>query len=344
MDMKKPFFHKGRFYNHEHDSLKERLWNMVKTYGHIAKQRLSGQGNTKVLLGNEDIKRWVVNDVLHSNHEDLLITWLGHATFLIQTHGLNILTDPVFYEISSFTARFSKIPALPHQLPPIDAVLISHNHQDHLDERSVLTLKKNFNPSFYVPQGCAKWFSKRGITNVFEATWWDKITFSKEDKTAELAFLPAFHWAGRNPFNLNKTLWGSWMITNNDQNIYFAGDTAYAKHFTLIKEQYPNIDVALLPIGPNEPRELLYDTHLSSEEAVQAFLDLGAKHFIPMHWATFHLGIDPFIAPLKRLCFHWNTRAEHLKSKVLHIVKCGEQRNFHDIIKAACARRKEGIF
>lgn len=344
MDMKQPFFFKGRFYNHSQEVIRQRLVNMIRSCWCILKQRLAGKGSKRVLLGSVDITRWVVNDSSNPINDDLVITWLGHATFLIQAGGINILTDPTFYEISSLTARFAKNPALPHQLPTIDAVLISHNHQDHLDEKSVIALKKRFDPKFYVPAGCGHWFKKRGMTNVIESTWWDKHIINVGDKQADLIFLPAFHWSGRGLLDVNKTLWGSWLIASNNKQVYFAGDSAYASHFNQIKKEYPNIDVALLPIGPNEPRELLYDTHLSAEEAVQAFLDLGAKHFIPMHWATFHLGIESFIVPIKRLSHQWNAKAELLTSKVLHIVKCGEKRSFGTIIKAAYARMKERSF
>ena len=323
----KPHIHNGRFYNHADDSILSRVKNTIKTIWLIALQRLSGKGNKKALVGKANLKSWSTIPTLSPRSDQLVITWLGHATFLIQVNGFNILTDPLFFELSRFANRFIDAPLTPEQLPPIDAVIISHNHADHVDEKSLAALK-NQQPAMHVPLGNKQWFVARGFTNVTEMNWWDEVVLDHNSQQLKLTFLPASHWTSRGLFDINKSLWGSWMISSNQQNVYFAGDTAYDKHFKAIKKHFPSIDVALMPIGPNEPRELMHDSHMSSEESVEAFLDLDAQHFIPMHWGTFMFALDTFIEPIERLVSNWEHQKKLLVDKTLHVIKCGESKQF----------------
>jgi L-ascorbate metabolism protein UlaG (beta-lactamase superfamily) len=148
------------------------------------------------------------------------------------------------------------------------------------------------------------------------------------EKDIKIHFLPAHHWSGRGLFDINKSLWGSWMIETPKYKIYFAGDTGYAGHFRQISEKFSSIDIVLMPIGPEEPRTMMKDSHVGVDEALQAFQDLQAKHFIPMHWGTFKFGADTFDLPIKKLQVSWQNLFFENSDKFLHIVKCGEIKQF----------------
>lgn len=321
----KPHIRNGRFYNHAKDSIRFRLKNTFRTMFLIAKARLQGHGRKHRLIHDTNLADWAMTPSITNVSHDLTITWLGHATFLIQVDGYNILTDPVFYEISRLAGRFIKAPLTPNQLPKIDAVLISHNHRDHVDEKSLRALRHH-QPAMLVPLGNKKWFERRGFCNVTEMNWGEQLVLGQGSEQITFSFLPASHWTSRGLFDLNHSLWGSWMISSAHHKVYFAGDSAYDQHFQAINKQFGAIDVALMPIGPNEPRSLMHDAHLSSEEAVKAFLELEARHFIPMHWGTFMFGLDRFIEPIDRLLACWQEHEALLEQKMLHVVKCGQSK------------------
>ena len=328
MDQRKPHVWRGRFYNNAHDSIFARMLNTGRVVWMLCKYWLAGRRKKNVLLESKSLAAELfVQQQFENQSIQPTVTWLGHASFLIQMVGLNIITDPVFFTKSSLVSRYFPSPVRPEQLPPIDIVLISHNHWDHMDEKSLLALKR-YQPTIFVPMGNKQWFVKRGFLRVRELSWWEDAVIHRSAQPIAVTFLPAEHWSGRSFFNINKSLWGSWMISCNEQHIYFAGDTAYADHFTAIKNKFPNIHVALMPIGPKEPRRLLAEAHLGPEEAVKAFIELDAQHFIPMHWATFMFGLDSFFLPIKRLQIHWDAYVDQLMGKTLHMVKCGEQRTF----------------
>lgn len=253
------------------------------------------------------------------------ITWIGHSTFLIQWNGINILTDPIWGSPSFMFSRLVSpgIP-LPH-LPHIDVVLISHNHFDHMHASTLLSLKKMF-PAIQIltPQGDRRWFEKRHFKNPTEYMWWERETYSCNDRSLEFTFLPANHWSRRGLFDTNRSLWGSWMISHAGDHIYFAGDSAYDTHFSEIAAEYNNISVALLPIGPCEPRSVMKYTHMDAQEAVQAFIDLKAHHFVPMHWGTFGFGLDSVELPIIRLQNAWHSMGLNDSPSHLTILKVGE--------------------
>ncbi len=257
-----------------------------------------------------------------------VITWIGHSTFLIQVNGLNILTDPVLGDINRIYKRKVK-PGIPLcDLPVIDIVLLSHNHCDHMDHKSLLWLR-TYQPLVLVPKGDGKWFTKNRFEAVKEFDWDTEIKIA----TVTFSFLPARHWSGRGVLDLNKSLCGSWMISCNRTTIYFAGDSAYGNHYNYIAQKFPSIDVALMPISPNEPRKYTQHTHMNTQEAVQAFIDLNAKTFAPMHWGTFGLGTDTFGKPIVELKSAWekSTREENenpLKNKTLLLPKFGAPIDF----------------
>ncbi len=273
----------------------------------------------------EDVHKWFTKKEPLSCSLQPIITWLGHASFLIQIGDVNILTDPVFGDLWLFRRQLPVGITL-EDLPPIDVVLISHNHHDHMDAVSLHALKKQKNDiRFLVPQGDKRWFDRQKFYGVTEHMWWEQESIIKKDSQPVLcSFLPAAHWSQRGLFDKNKSLWGSWMIEWDGYRIYFAGDTAYGHHFSGIADEFSSVDLALLPIGPCEPREWMKRTHMNSHESGKAFLDLAATHFMPMHWGTFSFGVDHFSMPIDQLRSWWTSQQQHLHAKKLHIVKAGE--------------------
>lgn len=275
------------------------------------------------------------------------ITWIGHASFLIQIGGVNILTDPVLQNASYFFPRLLKPGIDLDKLPNIDFVLVSHNHRDHMDEKSLLKLKEHNGTFFLVPKGDKLWFDSRSFARSRECTWWSRESFTIKNsasKDVTFRFLPASHWSQRGVFDRNRSLWGSWLIECAGYKIYFAGDTAYNSHFKEIAQEIPDIDIALLPIGPCEPREWIKHAHVDANEAVKAFIDLKANHFIPMHWGTFPLGAEHFEMPIVRLKKSWTSHADKLDGKKLHIIKAGQMVEFGvDLIKDKAAPKVNKI-
>jgi N-acyl-phosphatidylethanolamine-hydrolysing phospholipase D len=226
-------------------------------------------------------------DIPH-NVQTGMITWVGHSTFLIQTNGVNILTDPVWSNqvgpLPGIGPKRQTPPAISwDKLPRIDIVLISHNHYDHLDKRTVLRLESDFQPVFIVPLGLERLLDSWGISRILELNWWDSIRVGDIVYTCT----PAQHSSQRGLFDKNKTLWSGWMISALTSTIFFAGDTGYFPGFSEIGNRFPGIDVALLPIGAHKPEWYMRAMHMGPRDALRAFHDLRAKHMIGMHWGAF---------------------------------------------------------
>ncbi len=320
-----PYRHKGRFYNHAQDSIIARFWRMLKTSGEMRAHMKACGGKKQLLDEAERISpSWLVPFTPSPvRHDQPVITWLGHATMLIQIGNFTILCDPVFDEISRLVPRTMKFPWSLEELPTPDVIVISHNHRDHLDVPSLRKLVQS-QPSVYVPEGDACLLKKIGYTNVSEMTWWQDVSVTKNGETLKISFLPASHWTGRTPFDLNTSLWGSWLFTYQGKTIYFAGDTAFDTHFEAIRRHVGPLDIALVPIGPVEPHGLIADAHLDPREAVEAFLALDATYFIPIHWGTFMFGTDRFLAPLEMLTSAWDKRGKAMFGKKIQVLKCGQ--------------------
>ncbi|PRH78781.1 hypothetical protein C6N75_13085 [Streptomyces solincola] len=229
------------------------------------------------------------------------VTWAGHASWVIRTGGLTVLTDPVWSRrILGTPARITPVGVRWEDLPPVDAVVISHNHYDHLDAPTIRRLPRT--TPVLAPAGLGRWFRRRRFTRVTELDWWE----SAELDGVRFHFVPAHHWSRRGLTDTCRTLWGGWMLTDpQGRRTYFAGDSGYGPCFAEIADRLPGIDLALLPIGAYAPRWWLRDVHMDPEEAVRAFLDLGARHMAPMHWATFVLSAEPVREPLTRLHAAW---------------------------------------
>lgn len=193
-----------------------------------------------------------------------------------------------------------------------------------MDAQSLIMLKQRFpKMKVLVPMGDKDWFDRHLFQHVSEHMWWDEIV-DDERPSLKCTFLPANHWSQRTLFDKNKSLWGSWMIQDLDFTLYFGGDTSWGMHFKQIGQAFPNIDVALLPIAPGEPRAWMKDSHIDASEAVQAFIDLGAQTLIPMHWGTYHLGFDEYYTPIELLKKSWASVHAKFPLKNLKILKFGE--------------------
>ncbi|MGW1159464.1 MBL fold metallo-hydrolase [Streptomyces sp. NPDC002519] len=238
-------------------------------------------------------------------------SWAGHASWVVRIGGLTVLTDPVWSRrILGTPARITPVGIAWGALPPIDAVVISHNHYDHLDAPTLLRLPVT--TPVFVPAGLAPWFRRRRFTCVTELDWWE----GAELGGVRFDFVPAHHWSKRTLTDTCRSLWGGWIMTAPDRRrVYFAGDTGYGHWFERIGRRYPGIDLALMPIGAYDPRWWLRDVHCDPEEAVRATADLGARRMAPMHWGTFVLSAEPVLEPLTRVRVAWEKAGlarEHL--------------------------------
>jgi len=238
----------------------------------------------------------------YQRSKELKLTLIGHSTVLIQINNINILTDPHYSKRSSIVtwAGPKRIiePAIKiSDLPPIDLVLISHNHYDHLDIPTLKLLNAKFSPKILVGLGNKGLLESNGIKNVIEMDWWDKFLFNG----ISISFTPVQHWSARGLFDKRKTLWGGFLV-EADKKIFFAGDTGYGKVFKMINQKYGEIDIGLIPIGAYEPRWFMKDSHVNPEEAVKIFLDLKLKHGFGIHFGTFkELTDEPIDKPIKDL-------------------------------------------
>jgi N-acyl-phosphatidylethanolamine-hydrolysing phospholipase D len=215
------------------------------------------------------------------------VTWVGHATFAVHDRDDVFLTDPHFGPRALVPAR--KVPpGIPVEAVPEDAfAVVSHNHYDHLDEWSVERLPDSM--VWFVPLGLGEWFRERKRERVIELDWWESTRHGRWTVTC----LPAQHWSRRFGQGTNETLWCSWLLDSGDYRYYFAGDTGYFHGFAEFGRRFEAIDVAMLPIGAYEPRWFMKWQHMDPAEAYQAFLDLGARYLLPMHWGTFDLTDEP---------------------------------------------------
>lgn len=230
------------------------------------------------------------------------ITWFGHSAFLLQINGKNLLFDPMFGRSPSpFPAlgpqRFSdELPANPEDLPAIDAVLISHDHYDHLDYGSIKKLNAKVS-MFFVPLGVAAHLQKWGVPadHIAELDWWQEHEF----EGLSLACTPARHFSGRTLTDRSATLWCSWVINSGKTSVFFSGDTGYGPHFKQIGDKYGPFDLTLLECGQYDPR---WSTiHMMPEQTVIAHTELRGKRMIPIHWGAFVLALHSWTEPVERV-------------------------------------------
>jgi L-ascorbate metabolism protein UlaG (beta-lactamase superfamily) len=252
-----------------------------------------------------------------------VVTFIGHATFLIQTAAGNFLTDPMYSDRAGpfglLGPRRVRQPAVRFDdLPPISTVLLSHNHYDHCDRPTLARLAKRFDPVVITPIGNGALLKSTGLRKVEELDWWQDAKTSP----LPLTLTPAHHFSARTPFDRNRALWGGFTIAVAHQRIYFAGDSAYAPFFREVRRRFGPIDLALLPIGAYEPRWFMQAVHMNPAEALQAHLDLEASESIAMHFGTFQLTTEGIDEPVRAL--EQARLAHHVEPSAFRAIGFGE--------------------
>lgn len=307
-------------YSNADPAAKVKTWKEIRRWQHERKGKVK---DLSLLIGQAEHKQ---QELLMNNRNETTITWIGHSTFLLQVAGLTIVTDPVWANRMGFARRLEAPGLTLDEIPPVDIVLLSHSHYDHLHVGSLRKLKGS--PVALVPEGLGMKMRRLGLSTVHELPWWGKTTVGP----LEFHFVPAQHWTRRTLTDTNSSHWGGWVINRsaelladgaeNNDAIYFAGDSGYFQGFRDIGARFPGIRYALMPIGAYEPEWFMGMQHVTPEEAVQAFLDVGAETFIPMHYGAFRLADDTPQEALDRLLADWRRR--ELDSSRLKLLKHGE--------------------
>jgi len=233
------------------------------------------------------------------------IVWLGHASFLITVNGVSFLTDPCLTDIP-FIKRRVDVPCKISDLKNVDYLLLSHDHRDHFDVKSLQQIVTH-NPTIeaLMPLGMSKLLKKSKLNAIKsqEAGWYQEYIINHD---VSVVFVPSKHWCKRGLTDFNTILWGGFLIRVNGKNIYFSGDTAYDKDvFKDIESVFGKMDICMLPIGAYSPSFMMKDAHTTPEEAFQIFKDLKGELCIPMHYGTYDLSDEPLGEPIKRFktCF-----------------------------------------
>jgi L-ascorbate metabolism protein UlaG (beta-lactamase superfamily) len=242
----------------------------------------------------------ISNNLFLKNTEDGF-TWLGHATFLFTLNGKRLITDPVFYNLGP-VKRYTPFPCSVDDLKHIDFILLSHNHRDHADQKSMQQLCA-INPNAIILTGLeiGKLLRSWKITNpIIEAGWYQQYNIEAD---IQITYLPAKHWNRRGLTDMNEMLWGSFMLQSPTKNIYFGADSGLGIHFEEIAKLYPTIDYAMLGIGAYKPEWFMHTAHTSPADALIAFDQLQAKQLVPMHHGTFDLSDEPIFYPKQELLF-----------------------------------------
>lgn len=232
-------------------------------------------------------------------HHQVKITFVNHSTFILRYDNMTVLTDPVWSKRCSPVqfagpARFRPPGVRFEDLPPIDLVVISHNHYDHLDKITIQKLIKEHNPKFVVPLGLDHLIRKWGATHIEALDWWQTSSFND----LKVKSVPANHFTSRGTFDRDQTLWCGYILEKNGHKVYFAGDTGYGDIFKEIGKHEVTIDVSLIPIGAYLPRWFMSPIHVSPKESVMIHKDVNSQQSIGMHFGTFALADDGPDRPL----------------------------------------------
>lgn len=260
---------------------------------------------TKVPSGrpDNDIKVEKLDSVNVADFKnDTRLVWYGHSAFLVQIEGKNILIDPMFGAVAAPHPllggnRFNKeMPLEIEKLPNIDAVLISHDHYDHLDYESITKLKDKVD-MFYTPLGVGVHLKEWGVESdrIVELDWWQEVNY----KDLLFACTPAQHFSGRKLGSEQSTLWSSWVLTSTNDKLFFSGDSGYGSHFKEIGDKYGPFDFAMMECG--QYNAMWPDIHMFPEETAQAGVDVKAKVIMPIHWGGFKLALHSWIDPIERV-------------------------------------------
>lgn len=283
-------------------------------YERLQERKPIGKGAPAPLVEND-------GSALAGARRDAL-TWLGHASWLVQLERTSLLIDPVLLaRIAVTVPRLVPVGVSLERLPTVDAVLVTHNHMDHMDAPSLRAIEARSQgapPLFVVPQGLKSWFDTRGFRRCVELAWWQTLAIGGTAVT----FVPSQHWSRRSLFDEDTSHWGGYVITAGKHRVYHSGDTAYFSGFAKIRERVGAPTAALLPIGAYEPRWFMQSQHMNPADSAQAFVDLGAERFFAMHWGTFVLTDEPVDEPPSLIRREWIERA--LPSDALAIPAIGE--------------------
>jgi N-acyl-phosphatidylethanolamine-hydrolysing phospholipase D len=266
---------------------------------------------------------------------ELSATWVGHSTVLLQIDSINILTDPMWSERASPVSfagprRFVAAAVELDALPPIDVVVISHNHYDHLDRPTVRVLARRMpDIEWVVPLGLARTLRGWGVTRVRELDWWHSVQLELTAGHLVVASAPAQHFSARGFGDRGRTLWCSWVIGGRERRAFFAGDTAYHPEFSAISERFGPFDLLMLPVGAYEPRWFMRTVHMNPPEALRAYAELAGTHagstaMLPIHWGTFRLTDESMQEPPEWTERLW--RAAGYEIDKLWLVRHGETR------------------
>ncbi len=239
--------------------------------------------------------------------DEIIVTYVNHSTTLIQMGEENILTDPIWSEYAGPFGKFGvKRTIYPgiyiEKLPPINIILISHSHYDHLDLPTIEKLVSKHQPIIFTGKGVTKYIDYCKKKNrCYELEWWENVKLVESDLL--IHFVPAYHWSSRYFLDKDTTLWGGFVIENKNDKVYFAGDTGFSdgEIFKFIREKYGSFRLALLPIGAYKPNWFFSSMHISPTEAVKIFNILDTSYAIPLHYDTFQLSDEKYEEPLNEL-------------------------------------------
>ena len=228
------------------------------------------------------------------DNDRLRVTFVNHTTVLFQTHGLNILTDPIWSErcgpVSWFGPRRVRPPGIRFEdLPPIDVVLLSHNHYDHCDLPTLRRLARDHRPKLIAPLGNKRFLERRGVPVFQELDWWDSTSVAND---VTVTAVPARHFSGRGLFDRDRSLWSGFVVETPSGAIFFAADTGFGEHFAEIRAKLGAPRLALLPIGAFRPEWFMSRVHMSPEQALEAHRQVGAQTSVATHFGTFRLADD----------------------------------------------------
>lgn len=283
------------FLNLEETSLDMSFKNVVKMLGEF----MDGVPNSRP---NFELPVLKVDSMALENNTNSQLIWFGHSAFLLQLEGMNILLDPMFGDVPAPSPylgqkRYSStLPISIEKLPVIDAIVISHDHYDHLDYGSIKKLMDK-TKMFYVPLGVGAHFIEWGVdpSQIVEMSWWETSTLGD----VSFSFTPSRHFSGRGITNRNSTLWGSWVITGKKENLFFSGDGGYGAHFKEIGNRFGPFDLAMVECGQyNEKWKMI---HMMPEQSAQAGVDVRAKTIMPIHWGAFTLAMHSWTDPVERI-------------------------------------------
>ena len=288
-------------------SMLDRAGTLLRRLGEAARPR----GKPFEMVANDGAD-------LRANGTSPTVTWIGHATFLVQLDGVNILTDP-HWGLRASPLRFAGPKRLIppgmrfEDLPPIHAVVISHDHYDHLDTETVGRIARAHDSVFFVPLGVGGLVMDMGARRVVELDWWERGTVGP----VTVVCTPAQHSSGRTLLDQNERLWSSWAVLGQGGRFFFAGDTGYFSGFKTIGERLGPFDLVAAPIGGYSAYVTHHPNHVSPEEAVQLFEDVHGRLLIPMHWGTFDMNSESFAEPPERLVREARRRGLEAEVKVL---------------------------